>query len=145
MVSPDFSEFQFAYGLTRELEESLGSNVVTPPVFPTQNQEEELGSDVIMGIKRGDYLLTPLFIQYKRSNRMIRSNANEWSDFNQEYFRFDIHNANQHNTLVDMVEKVARLVISLPDSIRGNSMYGIIGIKILLLTPSVLMLRGFIK
>ena len=98
MVKPDFSEFQFAYGVTRELESALTSSIIAPPIFPTQRKEEHIASDVVIpGMK-----IAPLFIQYKRSDRMVRSNAGEWADFNQEYYRFDIHTANQHNTLVDI-------------------------------------------
>lgn len=106
MVSPDFSEFQFAYGVTRELENSIGSGVIAPPTFPTQNKEKEIGADVVMKIRTGRVRLAPLFIQYKRSSRMIREYATEWSDFGQDYFRFDLHTANQHNTLIEMGEKV---------------------------------------
>ena len=102
MVNPEFSEFQFAYGLTREIENNFSSSVVSPPTFPTQRREEIVGSDVIMRIREGNNSITPLFIQYKRSEQMVRSDAREWDDFGQEYLRFDIHTANQHNTLVDL-------------------------------------------
>lgn len=104
MVSPEFSEFQFGYGMTRELDN--GRWPLTPtgvPFFPTQPQEDDLGFD--MGVSAG---IWTLFIQFKRARKLTRSNAREWDTYRGEYFRFpvevsdDSREPDQHGTLVDL-------------------------------------------
>lgn len=106
MVQPEFSEFQFGYGITRELEEYFSDRLICPPFIPSQHLEMELGSDAVLNLRWSMPPAYPLFLQYKRSDRMVRSTAKEWSIFNQKYYRFDIHTENQHNTLVDLDNKV---------------------------------------
>lgn len=104
MVEPEFSEFQFGYGLTRELDN--GRWPLTPtgvPFFPTQPQEDDLGFD--MGVSAGVWTL---FIQFKRANKLTRSNAKQWDSYRGEYFRFpvevsdDSREPDQHGTLVKL-------------------------------------------
>lgn len=84
------------------------------PYFPTQNQEAEIGSDVVIGIRNGDLLLEPLFLQYKRSEKLVRSTANEWAEFQKPYYRFEVHSRNQHNTLVRLGHTVGTAVYVAP-------------------------------
>jgi hypothetical protein len=114
MVTPEFSEFQFTYGLTKEIENFWPKRVVGLPYFPTQNREAEIGSDVVIGIGNGNVLLEPLFLQYKRSERLLRSNATEWDEFRSPYYRFDIHSQNQHNTLVRLGSSLGTAVYVAP-------------------------------
>ena len=96
MVSPSFSEFQFTYGLTRELEgPTPGIGLIDLPRIPTQNQEAKIPADMVSSLQDGTTKLAPLFIQYKRSEWMIRSNAGQWETLEKQginlsdgYFRF---------------------------------------------------------
>lgn len=110
MVTPEFSEFQFAYGMTRELE--AGHWSIRPsgtPFFPTQPREADLGYDV--RISDG---IWSVFIQYKRSKKLTRSNAREWGVYNGEYYRFRVETTddpldpNQHERLVDLGQRYPR-------------------------------------
>jgi len=107
MVSPDFSEFQFGYGMTRELDN--GHWPLTPtgvPFFPTQPQEDDLGFD--MGVSAG---IWTLFVQFKRGRKLTRSNAREWDSYHGEYFRFPVEisddrgEPDQHGTLVELGQR----------------------------------------
>lgn len=104
MVNPDFSEFQFAYGMTRELEAGYWPiRASGTPYFPTQPEEADLGYD--LEVSDGVW---PVFVQYKRSKKLTRSNAREWDVYNAKYFRFRVETSddpaepNQHELLVDL-------------------------------------------
>jgi hypothetical protein len=104
MVAPEFSEFQFGYGLTRELDDGQWPLTLTGvPFFPTQPEEDYLGFD--MGVSAGIYTL---FVQFKRARKLTRSNAREWDMYGGEYFRFpvevsdDPREPDQHGTLVEL-------------------------------------------
>lgn len=114
MVKPTFSEFQFAYGLTRELEGPRpGMGLIDVPVIPTQNLEADIPADMASRIRNGDIELAPLFIQYKRAEKMTRSYAREWDDLDRmygvddHYFRFNVYlgDSDQHNKLVELGER----------------------------------------
>lgn len=115
MVSPTFSEFQFTYGLTRELEgPQPGTGLIDLPRIPTQNQEAELPADMVSSLRRGDARLAPLFIQYKRAEKMVRSNAGQWTklenrgiNLSEGYFRFRpyLGENEQHNKLVELGQR----------------------------------------
>lgn len=100
-MEPEFSEFQFTYGLTRELETQLPMAGV--PFLPTQTLENEFPIDV--GIPLEGRRFVPLLLQYKRSKALTRSNAGEWDDFGREYYRFGVYppeKSDQHNKLVEL-------------------------------------------
>lgn len=115
-MNPTFSEFQFTYGLTRELEgPTLGMGLIDLPRIPTQHQEAEIPADMISMIQDGTTRIAPLFIQYKRSEKMIRSNAGQWKKLKENhgmnltdgYFRFRpyLGDTNQHNKLVALGQR----------------------------------------
>lgn len=119
MVNPEFSEFQFGYGLTRELDN--GRWPLTPtgvPFFPTQPQEDDLGFD--MGVSAG---IWTLFIQFKRAKKLTRSNAREWESFRGEYFRFPVEvsddpgEPDQHGTLVELGQRFPHTYYVAPEFI----------------------------
>jgi hypothetical protein len=66
MPDPEFSEFQFAYSVTRELEHRIFPASTWVPHFPTQNQEGERGYD--LNFSDG---VSSLFLQYKRSKKLV--------------------------------------------------------------------------
>lgn len=119
MVDPHFSEFQFGYGMTRELDN--GHWPVAPtgvPFFPTQQQENDLGID--MGVSAG---IWTLFIQFKRAKKLTRPNAREWKIYNEEYFRFSVDTSDdpgdpdQHGTLVDLGQRFPHTYYVAPEFI----------------------------
>jgi len=114
MVDPEFSEFQYTYGLTREIENRWGRDIVGTPYFPTQNTEAKIGSDVVIGLSRGDIQFAPLFLQYKRSEWLTDRRAKQWDEFNEEYYRFGIHSKKQHNTLVDLGHGLGKAIYVAP-------------------------------
>lgn len=109
MPNPEFSEFQFAYSVTRELESrQTGISLLGLPWFPTQNLEGDIGFDV--AFPNG---VSPLCLQYKRSKRLddARARNEEWNVYRDTYYRFDIRTANrtgkdtsnkQHEILVNL-------------------------------------------
>lgn len=110
-MKPSFSEFQFAYGVTRELEGGPGWGVIDTPRIPTQKQEADFPADMVTRIKSGGVKLAPLFVQYKRSDWMKRSNASSWDqlkrlgyDLSDGYYRFQVYHeeSKQHNKLVEL-------------------------------------------
>ena len=86
MPDPEFSEFQFAYSVTRELESEVFIAGAVPH-FPTQNQESDLGYDLNFG--NG---VSSLFIQYKRSKRLDDGRAKDehWDAYGERFFRFKV-------------------------------------------------------
>jgi hypothetical protein len=126
MVDPDFSEFQFAYGMTRELD--AGKWPLAPegvPFFPTQRQETDLGFDV--GLRSGDGLW-PLFIQYKRSKKLTTARAidEQWKTYQEPFFRFKVEtsddpgNPDQHGQLVDLGKKFRHTYYVAPEFIAWS-------------------------
>lgn len=97
----EFSEMQYAYGATRELE--FGTWLFPPlgiPYLPSQRKEVELGYDVAF---KGLY--APVFIQYKVPDKLTRNYAKEWRLFYGPYFRFMIYPETvspQHNILINL-------------------------------------------
>lgn len=75
----------------------------TPPRIPTQNVESYIGYDTDAEIST-DIGIEPIFIQYKRSDHMIGKTARHWTSFPNEYYRFKIKNAKQHNTLIETAD-----------------------------------------
>jgi hypothetical protein len=95
VLKPSFSEFQFAYFVTREMDDWH----IWPygPYIPNQVDEGSCGFDVAL---LNDFVA--IFLQYKLSDKLTVSRAREWGDFGREYFRFLIYPDNrsaQHNNL----------------------------------------------
>lgn len=97
-----FSEFSFGFAVTHELVTRVGRFRVGAPRFPSLVAEgrEGGGYDVSLGI-----VGFPLFLQFKVSERMIRSTAREWDVFQDPYYRFKLHaprHSDQHQLLLDL-------------------------------------------
>lgn len=100
-----FSEIQFSYSITKEIEEKIvfSSLGVGTPYFPTQPEEKRVGYDL-----KFDGKVVSLFIQYKVPDKYVRKNSRYWSEFNREYFKFDLYPADkspQHNLLVNLSKR----------------------------------------
>lgn len=78
MPWPDFTELTFGYAYLRELERrnAVGGAFPLAPDFISQNDEADKGYDVEVTLDGA----TPLFIQFKRSFVLTRSNAKEVLD-----------------------------------------------------------------
>ena len=103
-MKANYSELQFTYSIVRELEDMGAWS--EGPFFPTQRQEAHLGYDVRFV---NDFVA--LFIQFKRSEMLMQSNAGQWGDFRRNYLRFDIYPNNrshQHNNLVQLAQRNVR-------------------------------------
>lgn len=95
MPDPEFSEFQFAYSVTRE----LGSNVLKDswfPHFPTQNQEGDLGYD--LSFSDG---ISVLLIQYKCSKYLKDGRAKDkhWDCYQDPFYRFKVRTSKSRSNL----------------------------------------------
>lgn len=96
----DISEFSYGFALTNELIDVFGLAGYGAPKFPTQVQEGRTGGgyDVqLPGI--------PVFIQFKRSAVLKRSNALDAAFLGLPYYRFGImpsSHSQQHQLLLDL-------------------------------------------
>jgi hypothetical protein len=121
MPDPEFSEFQFAYSVTRELEHRIFPASTWVPHFPTQNQEGERGYD--LNFSDG---VSSLFLQYKRSKKLQdkRAKTEHWNIYHSEFFRFKVRTANkpgdmeQHELLCRLADGDAPVYYVAPEFIR---------------------------
>lgn len=120
MPDPEFSEFQFAYSVTRELESKVfTSNSV--PHFPTQNQEGDRGYD--LNFSNG---ISSLFIQYKRSKRLDdgRAKDEQWKSYGDTFYRFKLRTSNdksqpeQHEILTRLAKGDAPVYYVAPEFVE---------------------------
>lgn len=117
-MDPQFSEFQFTYGLTRELENKYLH--YGAPYIPTQSIENRFPIDV--KLPPNNTRVAPLLLQYKRSKGLTQANAGEWSDFQQEYYRFKIYppeKSDQHNKLVELANAMDSVYYAAPGFYRN--------------------------
>lgn len=92
MPWPDFTELTFGFAYLRELERrnAVGGAFPLAPDFISQNEEAEKGYDVEVTLDGA----APLFIQFKRSFVLTRSNAKEVLDGTYDgpqVFRMHLH------------------------------------------------------
>jgi hypothetical protein len=98
------SEFSYGYAVTSEVITLYGLKGAGAPEFETQNAEGEEGGgwDVkLPGV--------PIYLQYKRSSRMVKNSAKDASQFpSLPIFRMYLHPRNhsdQHQLLLDLESK----------------------------------------
>lgn len=97
-----FSEFSYGYALTEELASGKWGTLIGTPIFPSLRKEGQSGGgyDVQLPL-----MGTPLFLQFKLSHYLHRSNALEWSLFNSPYYRMylrPLKYSNQHELLMTL-------------------------------------------
>jgi hypothetical protein len=103
-VVPDISEFSYGFALTRELIALLPPLNVAP-VFPSLIAEGKKGGGYDVNL---DGLGFPLFIQFKRSECMLRRSAHETKppmNFSTPYYRMRITErwrSAQHEMLLEL-------------------------------------------
>ena len=102
-MNPNFSEFSYGYAVTEELVTAMKAAVVAAPVFPSLYEEGKKGGyDVkipLMG--------KPVFLQFKLSEYLERTNAKEHRDgvLTVPYYRMHLRptrHSDQHNLLLDL-------------------------------------------
>lgn len=94
-----FSEFTYGYTLVEEL--SRSSSFTAVPTFPSLIEEGKVGGyDVALKVSG-----LPFFLQFKRSDHMVRRSAKYYSVFGSSYYRFNLHalrHSKQHNLLLQL-------------------------------------------
>ncbi|MDO8742011.1 MAG: hypothetical protein Q7J45_00535, partial [bacterium] len=125
MIEADFSESQLQQLVNISLVEKykLEEALVLAPILISLNAENKEGWDTAFNLKWLKKNTSKchegcnFFIQYKISNVLTSSGANEWKDWERDYFRFKIphkkknsvgkyvDNYNQFNNLVGIAAK----------------------------------------
>lgn len=103
-MKPEMSEFSYGYAFTSELISSLGSQLVAAPEFPSLQQEGRAGGGYDVKISSG----SPLFLQFKLSHYLAKTNSKEYRDMSGPYYRWHMHalrHSQQHNLLLDLEGK----------------------------------------
>lgn len=98
-MAVEFTEEEFVRNHTMELEYDYNLSV---PRYISKQEEEKRGYDIAF-----EEYVYPIYIQYKISTFLTRSNAKYWSEFKGPYYKFNLHRKNkykQHNTLVDLAK-----------------------------------------
>lgn len=101
-MRPDFSEFSFGFALTREICAENWGDLRAAPVMPSLIDEGQAGGGFDVFIDQPGH---PLYLQFKISERMVRSTASEWDEFDEPYYRFWIHagrHSDQHELLLQL-------------------------------------------
>lgn len=102
-MKPDFSEFSYGYAVTEELVTQQKALVLGAPTFPSLIEEGKAGGyDVKIPL-----IGSPIFLQFKLSDRLERSNAKEHQDglMNVPYYRMHLRptkHSDQHNLLMSL-------------------------------------------
>lgn len=103
-----FSEIQYLYGATREIECGAGFDKKRfgTPYFPNQIREGKCGYDVRLN---GPFYT--LFLQYKIPEYFVKNTAKFWNEYGCPYYRIKLWRksiSNQHNILVDLAQSSHR-------------------------------------
>ena len=100
-MKSEFSEFSYGFAITHGLLLDDPS-VVRAPHLPSLIEEGNSGFDVKL-----DYTGHALFLQFKLSDHLIRSNALYWDYYRDPYFRIEVtpsRISEQHNLLRQLAE-----------------------------------------
>ena len=97
-----FSEFSYGFAVTHGLLLN-DPNVVKAPHLPSLIEEGKLGYDVNL-----EYSGHTLFLQFKLSDYLVRSNALYWDYYKDPYFRIEVtpnRISEQHNLLRQLADE----------------------------------------
>lgn len=103
-MTPSISEFSYGYAVTNEVVKRLGPSIAAAPQFPTLYAEGQAGGGYDVKIVGG----SPVFLQFKLSHHMVRSNCKEYALMGGPYYRWHLHalqRSDQHNLLLDLESK----------------------------------------
>lgn len=101
-MEPLFSEFSYGYAITKELSSGKFGGIVRAPRFPSLYEEGQTGGGYDVEIP---FFGTSLFLQYKLSHYLVRSNASEWDVYEEPYYRMYLRPlmySDQHNLLLQL-------------------------------------------
>ena len=101
-MEPTFSEFSYGYALTQELASGKFGSLIAAPVFPSLVREGQAGGGYDIYLP---FAGVPLFLQFKLSHYLHRSNSLEWGQYFSPYYRMylrPLRYSDQHNLLVDL-------------------------------------------
>ena len=101
-MKPNISETSYGYALTDELINRQNMPINSAPIFPTLYQEGQNGGGYDLLLDRPGL---PLFLQFKLSDYLSRTNASEMNIFNNPYYRMYItkrNHSNQHQMLHEL-------------------------------------------
>lgn len=100
-MDPDLSEFSYGFALTSELVARHGLKRAGAPSFPTQLDEAKPGGGWDMKLPG-----RPIYFQFKRSDRMVRSTAKHSDRFpGLPFYRMSLRrriHSHQHQLLLDL-------------------------------------------
>lgn len=112
-MEPQMSEFSYGYCLTEELMEGPAHRLLGAPIFPTQRQEGQFGGYDLEIPRNG----IPLFLQFKLSDYLTRSNSLEWNLHGQPYYRVFLRRrdkSDQHRLMVEWQAAGHEILYSAP-------------------------------
>ena len=96
-MKAEFNEFSYGFAFLHGFVASH-PGLQSAPLLPSLQQEGKIGGfDVAL-----DYPGVPVFVQFKLSEALIRSNVAYWRQHGGPYYRFDVTNlktSQQHNLL----------------------------------------------
>jgi hypothetical protein len=101
-VQPTFSEFSYGYAVTQELASGRFGSLVAAPIFPSLVREGQSGGGYDIQLP---FVGAPLFLQFKLSHYLYRSNARQWRLYLSPYYRMylrPLRYSDQHNLLIDL-------------------------------------------
>ncbi len=101
-MEPTFSEFSYGYALTQELTNGSLGSLTAAPVFPSLVAEGRAGGGYDVHLP---FSGIALFIQFKVSHYLLRSNSREWPQYGSPYYRMylrPLRHSDQHDLLRDL-------------------------------------------
>jgi hypothetical protein len=103
-MRPDISEFSYGYALTEEFVHRSGLRITVAPLFPSLIDEGRAGGGYDVHLP---FVGFPLFLQFKLTHCMVRSNAQEvrLGALNAPFYRMHLRptrHSEQHNLLLDL-------------------------------------------
>ena len=110
-MQPDISEFSYGFALTDELIRSRRLRGLGAPTFPNLVQEGGLGYDVQLPG-------TPVFLQFKLSDPMVRTSARESHLLGVPYYRMHLRRrdiSDQHKLLLELENQGSIVLYACPE------------------------------
>lgn len=114
-MEPTFSEFSYGYALTQELASGKFGSLLAAPVFPSLVREGRAGGGYDIHLP---FVGAPLFLQFKLSHYLHRSNAREWAQYLSPYYRMyvrPLRYSDQHELLVDLASMYIQVYYVAPE------------------------------
>ena len=114
-MDPMFSEFSYGYAITEELATGKFGQIIGNPIFPSLYAEGQTGGGYDVQLPRNG---APLFLQFKLSHYLWRSNASEWDSYGKPYYRMYLRPrrlSEQHDLLINLEQSGNEVYYVTPD------------------------------